>query len=205
LGVLLHAGILIILIGAVAGGALSLIGTWLFTAPDPSGVGEDKYGDVRKIVRVALAINIANSLLASLPQLIVLSLPIHQLVVFVQLICGFAGIVGTWAQLDYLAGLAARLPDEKIIGRAKMLRTWLTTVNVMLYILGAAVSIAQVFGHANPIGGLFMGLGCSMGVIGLASLGLLIVYLIMLHTFRGEILTQAALADSIWSPKPAPG
>ena len=50
-------------LAVLAGNVLIVIGSWWLTTPDPSGIGEDKYGTVRKIIRITLVIGIVNGLI----------------------------------------------------------------------------------------------------------------------------------------------
>src|SRR5687767_9833717 len=45
---------------------LMVVGSWMLTEPDPSGLGEDRYGASRKIIRITLLIGVANQLLTLL-------------------------------------------------------------------------------------------------------------------------------------------
>src|SRR4051794_16734250 len=50
-------------LAAFAGDLVYLYGAWLLTEPDPSGLGEDRYGTARKTIRVALVVGLVQRLL----------------------------------------------------------------------------------------------------------------------------------------------
>jgi len=191
------------LYGSFLTGALNLIGTWLITVPDPSGVGEDKYGTLRKIVRVTLAIELGDSVLWRMPQLAILSRPLYRLAAVTLDVCGMAQIVAVWAQLRYLGALAERLPDEKIISTAKILRTWLTVSFGLVYLLINGIQLFRVFAKTSLTRPAALSVGCSILLVGPVLLIMEILFLIMLHKFRRQILRQATTADAIWAATPA--
>jgi hypothetical protein len=194
----------LIMVGALASHVLNFVGTWLLTIPDPSGIGEDKHGSIRKIVRVTLAITLANAITSNLPQLLVLPLAIHQMIVLVSVIVTIATVIGLWAQLTYLMALADRLPDPKLVSALRQVRIGLVTLNAILLLLSGIIQIAVLFGHLPPQGGAVIGFGCFTGLLGLAAIGYYIAYLFQIHSFRRKLYEQAFFADQVWAAKAVP-
>ena len=99
-------------LAVLAGNVLIVIGSWWLTMPDPSGIGEDKYGTARKIIRITLVIGIVNTLIALVPTLTTLPPDLSQLVTLVGGIAALIGIVGMFAQLQYFEKLGDAFPTR---------------------------------------------------------------------------------------------
>ena len=199
-GMRVPSGLALATVGVVATNLLVLIGTWQFTTPDPSGIGEDRYGTIRKIVRVTLAIGIINALTTNLPQLITVPQTVHGLIALLGLIVGLSAVVGLWAQLTYLMSLGERLPDSKIVSSLRQVRSWLVPIDAILFLSTGIVEMGQIMGKGlAPTGGPMIGIGCFAGIIGLVSLAFYVRFLIAIHRFRRELRGQAAFADQVWA------
>ena len=189
----------IILIGNI----LMVVGAWLLTEPDPSGVGEDKYGTSRKIIRIALIAGVINTLLNLMAEAIVLPPPVRIAVVVVGVLAGIVGLVGQFAQLNYLSKLAARIPDRALEKRARFLMWAIGISYGALLVLGGVVAI--IFAVSGPPtaatggAGLIVGFGCFAGIAGLALIVFGIMYILMLDKFRMRLNEQASLAESTWA------
>lgn len=186
-------------LAGVGGYVLILIGTWQLTAPDPSGLGEDRYGTSRKLIRVTLLIGLANQALELIDA--AFALPESLTVVFgiVQVIAGIASVVGVFAQLQYIGKLAERIPDAQIVGRAQFLKIALAITYGLLVVGGAIMGIALVGRGGGQPGGLFAVVGCFMAIVGLAALVFGIMYLLMLDKLRKTLKQQADYALQTWA------
>lgn len=187
----------------IGGIALMYFGWWKLTEPDPSGLGEDQYGTARQIIRITLILAIVNAVLdlavealGPLPPTLRIA---YQVLAF---LFGVAGIVGLFAQLQYLKKLAMRLPDPEITGRAHFL----------MYALGISYGLVLVFGLIMALsvgaggvpGGGLAALGCFVGIVGIAMLVFLVMYLFMLGKIGRRIGEHAAVAQQIWSSAATP-
>jgi hypothetical protein len=100
---------------------MSLVGSWRLTTPDPSGLGESRYGTSRQLIRWGLAAS-------ALKEALNLS-PFRTLLpsVDVQIIEGFLialqlfNCIALVAEMLYLSKLADRLPDDRLSERAMFL------------------------------------------------------------------------------------
>ena len=62
----------------LVGGLLALYGTWLLTEPDPSGIGEDRYANSRKVIRLALLVGLPLGSAVLLPAALLALLELWQ-------------------------------------------------------------------------------------------------------------------------------
>lgn len=195
-----HANQIFIRFLSFCGNVFVLIGSWFVTEPDPSGIGEDKYGTSRKVIRVTLLLGVLNSLLTFVSQFSVLQPPGRQLIQAIGSVLGLAGIVGVFAQLQYFAKLALRIPDDSLSGRASFLKTALS-VSYGLFLLLGLVFIVASWGHP-ALAPAITPVGCAAGILGIALMFFGILYLFMIDRFRRRFNEQAALARQIWGSRP---
>jgi hypothetical protein len=191
-------------LATLAGGVLQIIGAWMLTTPDPSGLGEDRYGTSRKIIRFTLIVGLMQQLLAIAIQSNALPPDLHMLVLIISGIAGLIGLVGTFATLKYLASLAMRIPSESLARRATTLMWGISISFGVLIIVGAIMGVVvngamRGGGAANP----FMGILCVGGICGVALLVFGVMYLFMLGRFAKELRVQADYARSTWASTPA--
>jgi hypothetical protein len=190
-------GVFVALVAVVAmlGYGLMVVGSWLLTTPDPSGIGEDRYGTARKVIRASLIIgagNVATSFFqadAAIPPAarVVLDVFAFAAAVF--------GAVAIFAQLSYLSKLAARIPEPELSARAHFL----------MYALGISFSIfivlqwLQAFLGPRPgAPGAPRPLMCFTGIAGLMVMGFGLWSLLVLERMGRLFKEQAALARRIW-------
>ncbi|HPF41142.1 MAG TPA: hypothetical protein P5081_15625 [Phycisphaerae bacterium] len=99
-------------------------GVWLMTAPDPSGIGEEKNVSARKVVRVSTLVEVGASAIQTAVSALALGFG-GNLVLVVQsfrIISRIAQIVAMFARFSYFAIIAERIPDPHLVNRAFMLR-----------------------------------------------------------------------------------
>ena len=195
----------VILVGIAVIGAwiLMTIGWWLLTQPDPSGMGEERYGTSRKISRVALIVGIFSQLLNLVTQAAPLDASMMIGVLILQMIAGLISVVGFYAQLIYLEKLARRIPDDKLSGRAYTVRWGITISYGVLIVVGVVVAIAvrNTDLRQGPGGGI-AALGCIAIIALIAVAVFLIMYLFLLIAFHGRMKESAQAARSGWAAAP---
>jgi hypothetical protein len=207
---------------SLATGVVSAVGIWLLTEPDPSGMGEDQYGRLRLIVRLAAIVSLSQYVLQIC--LGTLSLPSRVALAF-----GLLAVVGMVfqavayvAQLAYLERLVRRIPDPRLAGQFHFLMYAYGICYAALAVIAAAViwflgvgifagQAPRVMPGTGSVGGgtggggssaflgALIGVGCAALITGVASLVLYILYLVRLGQLSGRLREQAAAARYIWS------
>jgi hypothetical protein len=115
-------------------------------------------------------------------------------------IFGIAGVVGIFAQLQYLKKLALRIPDDKLAGRAQFLMYAIGISYGLLILIGflAALTIGSGGGGGGGMGPI-AALGCFGALAGLSLLVFGIMYLMMIDRFRRRFGEQADAAQATWA------
>jgi hypothetical protein len=190
----------------LVGNIMMVVGAWFLTAPDPSGLGEDRYGTARKIIRVALVVGLINQFvnwgLGIGPPL---EPAVRLAIQTVAFAAGIVGVVGQFAQLYYLNKLALRIPNADLSQRARFLM-WAMGISYGLLLVVGFVAAAFFVSRGTAAGAAptAVGAGCFAAILGLAVLVFGDMYLFMLGRFGREFKTQAALARQVWSAAAAP-
>jgi len=195
-----RAGLPLAVVVNFAGYGLMLVGGWLLTEPDPSGVGEDQYGTSRRIIRFSLAVGAANSLISWISQMQAISPAVRISIQIINGVASLVALVGQFAQLNYLSKLSRRIPDVKLAGRARFL----------MYAIGISYGLVVVFGILMAIavatrgrgGGaipLLAGGGLFVMIAGLALIVFGLMYLDLLEKLRKRLREQIAAAESTWA------
>lgn len=170
----------------VVGAGVCALGAWLLTLRDPSGRGEDDYGVIRQIARIAVCIGILPGGVALLNETNALQGGLAHAGAAVAVIASFIWFVGQFFLLKYLEKLAARIPNPYLQDRAELV-FW----GLLLSIASAITywMIAFVAAQVSPIGGAVMGcLGLLvMLVIGIALIAFTVMYLVLLGGIAAEI------------------
>src|SRR5687767_2443148 len=117
-------------------GAVTLLGTWLLTTPDPGGQERPSVVRTRLIARIALLVALGRSILA-LYRNSPLDPKLSALVGVGFLIVALARVVGEIARLSYLRQLALRLPDDGLASDARMLMWWYGGLMGVSQLIGA--------------------------------------------------------------------
>ena len=182
----------------LGGWVLMTVGSWLLTEPDPSGLGEDEYGTARKVIRVTLLIGVANQAIQLLNAGFTLPPPAGAILLTIAAIAALAGVVGFFAQLQYIGKLAQRIPDEHLVRRANFLK-YAFAGAYGAAILGGLVVAALARGGAGGGGGMVIGIGCFAGIAMLVLLVFGIMYLFMLDRLRKALKEQAQYALHTWA------
>ncbi len=137
LGVVVFVSSIAQLIGSLIG----VIGAWWLTTPDPSALGEERYGRYRRIVRVTLLIGLPSAFFNSIVN-VTLPPMIDLLFTLIGLVAELAWLVGLFCLLLYLQHLALRIPNEGLSSRAQWVRWVLAIAYGGMIVVGAALGIA---------------------------------------------------------------
>jgi hypothetical protein len=191
----------------LAGGLVYLYGAWLMTEPDPSGIGEDRYGTVRKIIRVTLLIGLAQNVFAALTQRNFVAPGAAVALGVAAAFAGLVGVVGNFATLRYLQRLAERIPHPGHASRAELLFWGYGTTRAVMVVVGGLSAVAGLFapraaGGTMPGGGmigLFMGLGCLSFAAFVAVVVFGVMFLVLLYRLQMEFDRQAEYARIVWA------
>jgi hypothetical protein len=187
----------------VVGYVMILVGSWLLTMPDPSGLGEDRYGTARKVIRVTLLIGVGEQLLSLAQIVFVVSPDVHAALTFVGVLASIAGIVGIMAQLQYLGKLALRLPDPELARQAESIKWGFGVTYAIFVVIGAVTELSGRAGAAARAGTLDV-MGCVSAIVGLVMLVYFFRYLRLLERLGKAFRAQAGYARQIWGNVPVP-
>lgn len=189
---------------SLGSGVLFVIGGWLVTEPDPSGLGEHQYGTVRKLIRVALLVNAAQNLMQIVLHLAPLDPSLALTLSIISILASLVGVVGQFAQLSYLSKLALRIPDPSLSGRAWFLM-WAIGISygvLILMVLAVFLGVRAARTGGGGFGGLSQGpliaFGCFAVVVLIVLIVFGIMYLLMLSRFGKAFEQQAAMARQVW-------
>jgi hypothetical protein len=182
----------------LAGWILITLGWWFMTEPDPSGLGENQYGVARQIIRIALIVSVAQQLLEILARVFAGSETATIGLRVVAFVLGIVGVVGAFAQLNYLKKLALRIPDEKLSNRANFLMYALGISYGVLLLVGAIAAFAGG-GRAVTPSPSFAAFGCvAIGLV-VAVIVFAIMYLLLVERMGKRFKEQAQIARSTWA------
>jgi hypothetical protein len=203
-------------LATLVGYGLMLVGAWLLTEPDPSGLGEDQYGTSRKLIRIMLGLGVLNYLINIGINAATITPSIFVTLQSFNFIFQIAGLVGTCAQLQYLKKLAVRIPDDSLAGRAHTILWGIGVTNGIMIVFGFVTSVlilrpgmtpGMMPGTTPNMGamGALVALGCFTAIAGIAVLVFGIMYLFMLDRFRRAFAEQAAASQATWTAMAMPG
>jgi hypothetical protein len=189
-------------VAGLLGYGLVVLGSWLLTEPDPSGIGEDQYGTARKIIRIALAVGVLNVFLDFVTNFSPVPPGVFTLLQVLQFAFGIVGVVGLFAQLQYLKKIALRLPDAQLAGRAHFL-TYAIAISygalLLLVVLMAVMATNLAAGRGGPGGGV-AAFGCGLLIVGLVVLVFFVMYLMLIERLGKRFGDEAAAAERSWAP-----
>jgi len=199
----LAAGVppLVVVLVILLGYLLVLGGTWLLTSPDPSGLGEDKYGTSRRLIRITLLIGVVNQVLSVVERVEALPRAIGRVLSIVETLAAIAGLVGFIALLVYLGKLARRIPDPELTERAKFLGTAIGAC-YGIFLFFTLVTVLMASGSVAGADGALVGAACIIGVVALALLVLFFLYLRLLAQMAACFKQAADYARQTWAAQP---
>ncbi len=211
----------------LCGGLVSLYGTWLLTEPDPSGIGEDKDVNARRVVRVCLILGLAYSVLSMSSRQASSGGMVQLVLIVLTALTGVSQAIGEAAKLLYLRKLALRIPDDALARRARFLVyaqgiSLLLAVGVGVAAIALAVPVAAggwakggpagpvmtfssstggtTITSTTPVSGVsLMFLGCGAGLFGLAVLIFSIMGLHLIWRMGKAFREHGAYASAIWA------
>ena len=185
-----------------AGGLVTVYGSWLLTEPDPSGIGEDRYGTARKVIRVSLITGLVSNVLDIVEPNVDIDVPLYRdLLNALRMVFGIIWVVGFFSLMLYLSRLADRIPDPALVARARLLMYGLGVSLAAVVVLGGIVgflAFRTAGANQTPGAGFFVA-GCGAGIALLAVVAFGIVYLIFLFRLRRALRGQAAIARQTWA------
>jgi hypothetical protein len=186
----------------IAGGLVQLYGAWLLTEPDPSGIGEDRYGTARRIIRVSLVVGLGNQLLNLVAEQARMSQELTIAVGAVALLAGIFGLVGQFALFRYLERLALRIPAPELSARARFLFWAYGGSLAAIVVMGGvfALVIATTGPSRADLAGISMVFGCIMLIALISLLVFGIMFLILLGRLMLAFQANAKYARQVWSP-----
>ena len=194
------APVIIMGLALLVGSMLITVGSWLLTAPDPSGLGEDRYGTARMIVRVSLIVGVCDQLLSLMSSIGNVPPAVHLALEIVSAICSLINVIGFLTMLHYLSGIALRLPDLALSKQASFLMRAFGLTLGPIVVLGLIEEvIGRVGAGGGGRGGPATAIGCVTGLFSLATLVFLLTYLRMLSRFAKVFRDQAQYARRVWA------
>lgn len=106
---------------AVFGRLIMIVGSWILTEPNPSGIGEDRDGRAREFVRIALVFALLDLFLGYIatPRRMLTSLPWVRFGMLTTI--GLVAVSGQVVLLRYLGRLALRIPKPVLAAIANYL------------------------------------------------------------------------------------
>ncbi len=177
------------------GYVLYLLGTWLLTEPDPSGLGEDQYGTSRKIIRIALLLGVVNQAMEIARQFAPIPEALRSTLTLIGFAFSVAGLVALFAQLQYLKKLAMRIPDQPLANRARFLMYAIGISYGLVIVLGLLTGLLVGVGGPGPA----IALGGIAGIAGLALLVFMFMYLRLLERIGKRFAQEADAAEQTWA------
>ena len=192
----------------LAGGLMYLYGAWLLTEPDPSGLGEDKYGRARQVIRVALLVGLVDSAIGAVHATAAPPPEVAVALHSASFVTALADLVGELAMLRYLERLALRIPDGGLSRTARVVFWGYGISLAVMVVMGGIVAVVGFstgsFGAGAPaprsaVLGVLAGAGCLAGAAGLAWAGFAIAFLVLLFQLKRAFAQQAELAAEVWS------
>lgn len=187
----------------LAGYGLMVAGSWLMTEPDPSGLGEDRYGTARKLIRITLLVGVSHYVVELMASGFTFPPAARIVAQGIAVIGGIASVIGVFAFLQYIGKLALRIPNERIVSRARFLK-WALAITYSLLVVGGFAFALAMPGAGPPAGTAFAAGACVMGVVFLALIVFGIMYLFMLDRLRKALKEQAQTAALTWTDPAQP-
>ena len=173
---------------------MAVYGTWLLTESDPSGIGEDQYGRVRKIMRLALAVGLSISLLTIVRHSVAItgaSLSLIQRAIDAD---GWIIVVAEIAKFFYLEKLAMRIPDRQMADRARLIRRAYVLLGAAMIVVVSCLGLLSLLTRAGQLGFLIFTL-----LLCIAALVLFVMALRLQWRLRNAFREQAGFARDTWA------
>jgi hypothetical protein len=192
--------------GRLAGLASTILfwlGAWFLTMPDPSGLGEDRYGTSRKVIRITLLFSMVSQAADMAEKTVGVSSDMQIYFQIITVLSAISVLVGQVAMLDYLRKLAERLPSHYLAARARFLMYGIAISYSTLEIAGPVLKWVAPGGRGGPRGG-GGGFECVVALAGVAYILFFIMYLLMLRRLGKIFKSAEVFARITWSMAIAP-
>jgi hypothetical protein len=180
---------------------ISFLGIWLITIPDPSGMGEDRYGLSRKIIRITLITEVAQLFLIFFRDTTAATPLIRQFLDYASALASVANLVGDFAFYNYVRKLAVRIPADDISARAGSLIYSLGIPSAIVTLFGVAIRLTTL--SSRTILNKWSAFVCVLGLAFVALVVFGILYLVMLGKLAGKLRESEISARRLWQI-PAP-
>ncbi len=128
---------------------VNLLGVWWITTPDPSGIGEEQRRNPRKIVRFATIIAGIGGIWNIVGTYLVPGAFLWAASLIVMVATQLVGLINEWFKYRLYEGLAIRVPDPTLAGRARFLR-WASAIILAVMLLGIIFSKSLAFAMPLP-------------------------------------------------------
>lgn len=174
---------------------LFAVAWWLMTQPDPSGLGEDRYGTARKVIRITLVYAVVNFVAQLLGRQFLIGEGLDFVLSGMSLLAVVALVASIVAQLSYLRRLALRIPDHKLSKRAGFL-TFALSVPLGLFLLMAFVPALTGGGRGAMRG---TAAGCFAGILAILVLIFGAMYLLLVEKMGKRFKEQSSSARLSWA------
>jgi predicted Zn-ribbon and HTH transcriptional regulator len=177
--------------------AASLVGWWIMSTPDPSGLGESDYGRQRRFTRVASIAAIIVTILSQFRAAVHFppdgdhALGLISQAIFTVLIAGEV------ARYTFIAGLALRVPNDALARRARAIRVAAPIIAGVHFVLTTAILIASMRGNRIP--GSPLVFGCFGIILLVAEIILSAVLFNLFRELWEKIQQQQRVASRFWA------
>lgn len=175
----IHCPVFVLVTFHMACLSAALVGTWLFTTPEPREIGDDGGFSVRRSIRACAVLTV----LPILAFVLAYRWPAIFLDLALIITAAIAAIL-VLSILVYARGLAIRVPSDEFSGKLKVL-FWLWSIFFVLWLSG---QISQAFSGRPAVA----------GILSCASIALLLVLVIssLIIGVRFRQFIAKALADA---------
>lgn len=197
-----HNPIVQFAVSALAG-LIGFVGAWMMTERDPSGIGEDKDVNARKIVRFTLVLGLLSTPLALAED----AIEDPNLGLAIALAAGvfsLIALVGEWYKFVFYEQLARRIPDEIVARRARLVR-WGYVICMGAGLVGGVI-VAATGGLAPGPGGpagVIAFLPC-IAILGIGFIIFGIITILLVLRLRRLLIEQARAAAVNWNTPGGP-
>ncbi len=171
---------------------IDVVGVWLMTEPDPSGIGEEKNVSARKIVRASAVLAAASVALDNAMDVGSTALPdtFVALLTILGVAAALAQIVAFIVRYTYFAIIARRIPNQALVDRSLMIQKG-TIIYIVIAIVAAIIAV--LFGSAAGIG-LILILPIGIGAIIFG-----IMTIVLIYRLQAAVTNEANAARVNWA------
>ncbi|MCC6361064.1 MAG: hypothetical protein IT450_20170 [Phycisphaerales bacterium] len=184
-------------VSAVAG-LIGFVGAWMMTERDPSGIGEDKDVNARKIVRFTLVLGLLATPL-TLAEDAIEDPNLGLAIVLAAGVLSLIALVGEWYKFVYYEQLARRIPDEIVARRARVVR-WGYVICLGAGVVGAGIVTATAGVGGGPgAAGALVALLPIIAILGIGFTIFGIITILLILRLRRLLIEQARAAAVNWN------